>query len=212
MVQCLSCARPQAPRLICSDCESPLAFNLDYFAALDLPQRLQIEESTLERIYHELGRKLHPDRFANAPAPVRERSLRATAILTRAYRTLRDPIARGRYWLELNGRKLAENNQQVPQELVALVFATQEELSELRAAGNSGAEENASVKKRRDEVGALLERLGQELNENFATFDRADEDGSEKTFEELKRILSAVAYLKTLMRDVDKALDIKAAA
>jgi hypothetical protein len=100
----------------------------------------------------------------------------------------------------------------VPQELVALVFATQEELSELRAAGNSGAEENASVKKRRDEVGALLERLGQELNENFATFDRADEDGSEKTFEELKRILSAVAYLKTLMRDVDKALDIKAAA
>lgn len=211
MVQCPSCARPQVPRLICSDCGSPLASDLDYFAALDLPRSLRIGQSALEQIYHELGRRLHPDRFANAAATVRERSLRATSILTRAYRTLRDPVARGRYWLELNGRKLGENNQKVPSELVEIVFETQEELAELHAANGSQAEV-ARVKARRAEVFALAQQLDRDLGDNFSGFDRADALASEEMFNDLKRILSAMAYVKTLIRDIDKALDTKAAA
>jgi molecular chaperone HscB len=212
MVQCPSCARPQAPRLICSDCESPLACNLDYFAALDLPRKLQIDGRALEQTYHELGRRLHPDRFANAPAPVREQSLRATALLTRAYRAIRDPVGRGRYWLELNGRKLAESNQQVPPELAALVFATQEELAELRAPSGSGAGEIASMKERQAEVRGFLERLDRELEENFEAFDRLETQASDEMFGQLKRILSDMAYLTTLMRDIERALDRKSAA
>jgi molecular chaperone HscB len=212
MVQCPSCARPQAPRLICSDCESPLACNLDYFAALDLPRKLQINGRTLEQAYHELGRRLHPDRFANASAAVREQSLRATALLTRAYRTMRDPVGRGRYWLELNGRKLADSNQQVPPELAGLVFATQEELAELRASSIPGASEITSVRERQAEVRGLLERLDRELEGNFEAFDRLETQASDEMFGQLKRILSDTAYLTTLMRDIERALDRKAAA
>ncbi|HLW69602.1 MAG TPA: hypothetical protein VKS22_03165 [Candidatus Binataceae bacterium] len=216
MVRCPSCARLQEPRLICSECAAPLACNLDCFAALGLARKLQIDQRLLEQAYHDLGRRLHPDRFANAPAKLRDLSLRATALLTRAYRTLREPVNRGLYWLELNGRKLAENNQ-VPAELAAIVFAAQEELSELRAAGSRYEVEGVAVEamaviERQGQVMRMLEGLAGELEANFMAFDRIEAQPSEELFNELKRILSAMAYLTTLTRDIAKALDRRAAA
>src|SRR5208337_1943682 len=134
MIECPSCGRRQASLLICADCGSPIAAPLDCFAALGIPRKLTIDLGALERRYHELSRKLHPDRFASSAAPVRDASLHATATLTRSYRTLRDPVARGLYWLELNGEKLAENNKRVPPELAELVFEVQEQLAEMRDA------------------------------------------------------------------------------
>src|SRR5512136_1070542 len=110
MVQCPSCARIQEPRIVCSHCGAPIAADVDLFAALSVPRKLQIDLGRLEQAYHDLGRRIHPDRFASSPIALRDSSLRATATLTRAYRTLRDPVSRGLYWLELNGHKLRENN------------------------------------------------------------------------------------------------------
>src|SRR6516225_2118977 len=134
MLQCPSCARRQAPRLICSQCGAPLAADLDLFAALGMPRLLQIDTADLEEAYHGLGRRIHPDRFGSASPELRDASLRATALVTKAYRTLRDPVSRGLYWLELHGYRLADNNKQVPSELAELVFEVQEQLSELRSA------------------------------------------------------------------------------
>ena len=103
--------------LICPDCGAPLGAELDFFAALGVPRKLVLDPRELERIYHEAGRRIHPDRFATGTPAVRQASLKSTALLTRSYRTLRDPVSRGRYWLELIGEKLAENNKRVPPEL-----------------------------------------------------------------------------------------------
>ncbi len=139
MVQCPSCARQSEPRLTCPECGAPLGVELDCFAALDLPRKLAFDPRELERIYHEAGRRIHPDRFAAATPAVRQASLKSTALLTRSYRTLRDPISRGRYWLELMDEKLAENNKRVPSELAELVFEVQEQLGELRETHNGSA-------------------------------------------------------------------------
>src|SRR5271154_2619178 len=132
MIRCHSCARQQEPQLLCRDCGAPLAVEVDYFAALGFPRRLTLEPRQLESAYYERGRLLHPDRFATEPEATREASLKSTALLTRSYRTLRDPVSRGRYWLELRGEKLSDDNKQVPIELAELVFEVQEELAELR--------------------------------------------------------------------------------
>src|ERR1700683_927605 len=113
MIKCPSCERDQEARLLCANCGAPLGVTLDLFAALGLPQILTLDPSELEQVYHDLGRRIHPDRFANGSVSLRARSLRGTALLTRAYRTLRDPVSRGLYWLELNGYKLADNNKSV---------------------------------------------------------------------------------------------------
>ena len=207
MVQCPSCARPCEPRLFCQECGAPLAVELDLFAALGLPRKLRLDVRELERIYHETGRRIHPDRFASAAPAVRQASLSSTALLTRAYRTLRDPISRARYWLELNGEKLAENNQRVPPALAETVFEVQEQLSELRAARNGGARElDAAVRERRAEIENSIAGTQEDLQRNF---ERWDEGTGERQVlvNELKSILSRLAYLRTLTRDIDRALE-----
>ncbi len=210
MLECPSCARTQEPRLICSQCGTPLPADLDLFAAVGLPRLLQIDTASLESAYHDLGRRIHPDRFASASAEIRDASLRATALLTRAYRTLRDPISRGLYWLELHGHKLAENNNQVPPDLAELVFEVQEQLGELRAARENGQADARALRlelnAKRASLQGLADELYAELVENFAAFDAGGGPDPDQLFAELKTVLSKIAYLKTLIRDVDREL------
>jgi len=215
MIECLSCGRRQEPRLICADCGTPLSASLDSFDALGLPRKLSIDLAALERIYHDLSRKIHPDRFASRDARIRDASLRATAMLTRSYRTLRDPTQRGLYWLELIGEKLSENNKRVPAELAELVFEVQEQLASMRdASADSGLV--ADVEKRRGELQATMDETVAELERNFNRWDRVLPGIPEKDLKmlttELKAILSKIAYLRTLIRDVDRALENSKAA
>jgi len=204
MIECPSCGRRQTPRLSCEQCNAPLGAELDCFAALGLPQKLTIDLLALERLYHALGYRVHPDRFAAANAKARDASLRATALLTRSYRTLKDPVARGLYWLERKGQKLAENNKQVPPDLAELVFDVQEQLAELTV--DRSDELEATVTARRAEVEHALSDAQQNLAHNFASWDggRGDE---QRLVADLKNILSRIAYLRTLLRDVERALE-----
>jgi molecular chaperone HscB len=215
MIECLSCGRRQEPRLICADCGTPLSASLDSFAALELPRKLSIDLAALERIYHDLSRRIHPDRFASRDARIRDASLRATALLTRSYRTLRDPTQRGLYWLELNGEKLGENNKRVPAELAELVFEVQEQLASMHDA-SADAGLVADVEKRRGELQATMDETVTELERNFIRWDRVSPEIAEKDLKmltsELKAILSKIAYIRTLIRDVDRALENSKAA
>src|SRR5579863_5212419 len=212
MVECLSCGRRQEPQLICADCGTPLSASLDCFAALGLPKKLSIDLAALERVYHELSRKIHPDRFASRDVAIRDASLRATALLTRAYRTLRDPTARGLYWLELNGEKLAENNKRVPADLAELVFEVQEQLADMQDAP-ADSELAAAVIERRGEIQATMNETVAALERNFIRWDQlASGDDHQMLTTELKATLSKIAYLRTLIRDVDRALENSKAA
>jgi molecular chaperone HscB len=212
MIECLSCGRRQEPSLICAECGSPLAAPIDCFAALGLPRRLTLDLDALERRYHELSRKIHPDRFASKGPKVRDASMRATATLTRSYRTLRDPVARGLYWLELNGEKLAENNKRVPPELAELVFEVQEQLAEMQLSADpeEALERATEIAARRIELQFKMDEALAELDRNFAKW---DESADQKMLTlELKTTLSNIAYLRTLIRDVDRALENSKAA
>ena len=207
MIECPSCGRRQEPSLICAECGVPLAAPIDCFVALGLQRKLTIDLIDLERRYHELSRKIHPDRFASKGPKVRDASLRATATLTRSYRTLRDPVARGLYWLELNGEKLAENNKRVPPEIAEMVFDVQEQLAEMQLDSDPEAvhERATEVTARRVELQFRMDEMLESLDRNFAKWDQTSD---EKTLTlELKTILSNIAYLRTLIRDVDRALE-----
>ena len=213
MVQCPSCLQAQKPRLICPDCTSPLAADLDSFAALGIPRKLQIDTAMLESAYHDLSRKLHPDRYASAAPKVRDASLRAMALVTRAYRTMRDPAARATYWLELHGHRLAENNQQVPPALAALVFEVHEELAELDDPANSDqSAARTRVKARRREVEGLVTESSDALGRAFVELDAAGAKVPAELVTRLKATLAEAAYLATLLRDLNKALDSRTAA
>ncbi len=209
MVQCPSCALKQEPRLTCRECGAPLAAaHLDYFGALGLPRKLTIDVRKLEGTYHDLGRKVHPDRFASSPALIRSASLVSTALLTQSYRTLKDPESRGRYWLELNGEKLAENNKKVPPDMLELVFEVQEQLEEFRsAAAGADGDVRRAVETRRQEGARAFEAVLSQLDDNFGRWDASDGSDRAELIADLKGILSRLAYLRRLLRDVDRELE-----
>jgi len=205
MIECPSCARRQQPQLICEQCGTPLGAETDLFAALGLPKKLVVDPAALERTYHDLSRRIHPDKYASQNARVRSASLRATALLTRANRTLRDSVTRGLYWLELHGEKLGTNNNQVPPDLAELVFDVQEQLADLDSDKSDAA--RSAITTRRDEIELMVASSLDELDKNFARWDSNQPDDAKQLTLELKAILSKIAYLRTLIRDVDRALE-----
>ena len=206
-IRCWRCQSEVPVALLCSRCEAvqPLPSQLDYFRVLGVERNPALDESALSTRYYELSRRLHPDLYQTASAQEREASLHNSALINRAYRTLRDPVQRGVYWLELHGEKLGANNNRVPPQLASLVFAVQEQLEELRDARRAG---------KQTEVDDALSQLRAQLEEQRAqtqavlvqNFSRWQEDSPETSalLAELKSVLSEMAYLRTLLRDVEK--------
>lgn len=204
---CLHCGKPAADQLVCAGCDvvAPTASESDYFAVFSIPRRPIIDLADLEQRYYAISRTLHPDLFSDRAPAEQAASLRMTALVNRAYKTLKDPVARGLYWLELHGESLGRDNERVPPALAARVFEVQEQLEELRAAKKSGAAdaEAKAVTAVRDELRDDLDGCEARLARNFERF-TSDDDAD--ALADTKKILAELHYLRTLLRDVDREL------
>ncbi len=203
--ECWRCAERTGLHLTCFACEAPqpIAPDADRFGVLGLPRRLTIARDDLERRYLDASRAVHPDRHQTSDAHTRELSLAASAAVNTAYRTLRDPVERGRYWLALHGEALGRDNNRVPPALAELVFETQEALDSFRA----GAASRESVAATHEQLAERLRELVRALEASYAEWDAAD-PAAPAVLAELKRRLSEIAYLGTLVEDVDEALGV----
>jgi len=207
---CLNCGKPTASQLTCGGCgvvaSRPVELAADYFAVFGLPRKLALDLNALAERYYALSRRFHPDLWQDKTPAEREASVRATALVNTAYRTLKDPVRRGLYWLSLHGESLGRDNERVPPELAALVFEVQEKLEELRAADGRGDGDDAEMHGIRDDLRERLRGFGRRLEESFRRNDAANGDGA-AALAETKAILSELHYVRTLLRDVDKQLE-----
>lgn len=197
----------------CSQCGKvqPLAGQTDYFSFFGLPRKLGLDAAQLEKKFHELSWKLHPDRFHNAAAYEQELSLERTAALNDAFRTLRDPVARVEYLLRLEGvRKEGEVKQQAPPDLLEEVFELNEELEELRTAKRSGrdARELAELRHRLEKTRETFQqKLNNVLAELTAQFVAWDLGGDLTALERMSEILNRHSYIRNLVRNVTEELE-----
>jgi molecular chaperone HscB len=131
----------------CPQCTKILSIGRhgDYFSFMGLPRRLNLDPAELEKQFRTLSRQFHPDYFYNAPPGERRASLERSSYLNDAYRTLKQPVARVEYLLQLEGFAPGgpEQGSKVPPSLLEEVFALNEELDEIRDLRASGAPESA---------------------------------------------------------------------
>ena len=131
----------------CPQCTKILSIGRhgDYFSFMGLPRRLNFDPAELEQRFRTLSRQFHPDYFYNAPPAERRASLERSSYLNDAYRTLKQPVARVEYLLQLEGFAPGgpEQGSKVPPSLLEEVFALNEELDEIRDLRASGAPESA---------------------------------------------------------------------
>ena len=101
----------------------------NHFELFGLFPSYGLDEQILEKAYREIQAKVHPDRFAHAGDAERRASLQWTTRVNEAYRTLRDPVQRGRHLLELHGVDVAfETNTQMPTDFLMQQLELREEL------------------------------------------------------------------------------------
>src|SRR5215470_2117776 len=139
---------------------------MDYFDVFGLPRILGINLAALEKTFHELSRKYHPDYFSTAAPAEKTQAVRMTALLNDAYRTLRQPVRRVEYLLSLYGFK--SDGSKVPQSLLMEVFAINEQLEEVKA-GRATVEESdslrAQITAKREQFDSELQRASLEWDE-----------------------------------------------
>ena len=109
IVGCWSCHGPVTGRaLFCHTCgavQPPGQVN--HFTRLGLDRDFQIDSADLDRRYFGFQRNLHPDRFTRRSAKERAIAESQSASLNQAYETLKEPLARAAYLLELAGIRSA---------------------------------------------------------------------------------------------------------
>ncbi|MCB1954367.1 MAG: Fe-S protein assembly co-chaperone HscB [Rhodocyclaceae bacterium] len=75
----------------------------DYFDLFGLPRTFRIDKAALERSYLGLQQQVHPDRHAHLPDADKRRALQWATRVNEAFQTLKRPLSRARYLLELAG-------------------------------------------------------------------------------------------------------------
>jgi molecular chaperone HscB len=91
-------------------------FTQTHFALFDLPVAYALDREQLDRAYRELQNTVHPDRFAAQPDAEQRVAMQWATQANEAYRTLKHPVERGVYLLQLQGIDAldAHNTQMAP--------------------------------------------------------------------------------------------------
>jgi len=202
---------------------------MDYFSFFGLPRKLNLDTAWLEKEFYRLSRKLHPDVYARASADEQSWSLQRSSSLNDAYRTLKDPVARTEYLLQLEGMQLEEQSrtatdkaratgeqkqQVVPPDLLEEVFELNIQLEEMRMSKKLGEEEEGIVRdlqtaKARFE--GMLNQSTDELKRLWNDWDlvielNAQDPKRVAVRDKMVELLNRRNYIRNLVRDVNEAL------
>jgi molecular chaperone HscB len=210
---CDACGKVQAP-----------TEGTDYFAAFGRPRLLALDTAALEKQFHKLSRRLHPDMFATASEKEQGWSTEQSSLLNDAYRTLKSPIERTLYLLRLEGASIEEESekeraeakasgkqreQKVPADMLEEVFELNMQLEEMRMGGDD-EELKGQLKAEREKFAAQLKDCDRQMEQLWGQWDAAwqkdDEAGQDGAKVKLVALLHRRNYIRNLVRDVNEAL------
>jgi molecular chaperone HscB len=170
----------------------------DHFERLGLPRRFSVDPTAIEREYLARSRSFHPDFHHAGTAAQQRASLEMTAALNEAYLTLKDPLRRAEYLLQLLGGPTAREEKNLDQEFLMTMMDHRERIEEARRSDPAAlttieAELHTAQAERLRRVEKLFDRLD-ELPLNHP--DRP------ALLSAIRQDLNAVKTLQSLLRDL----------
>ena len=213
---CWHCQSEMSGEYFCERCVKvqPVSKETDYFTCLGLPRRLTIDLSKLEAKFYELSRAFHPDFYQNKSEAEQTISLGNAATLNTAYRTLRDPIQRAEYLLDLEAGSVKEIRTSPPSDLFEEILELQETMEAYRASDRTSqasddlraqlvAEQEALERRKRD--------MEQQLQRLFTDWDALQDRGDagaqaraerDRLLKQMRDLLSNRTYVKNIVTDL----------
>ncbi len=213
---CWHCQSEVSGEYFCERCVKvqPVSKDLDYFTCMGFPRRLTIDPRQLEAKFYELSRAFHPDFFQNKSDAEQAISLGNSAMLNTAYRTLRDPIQRAEYLLDLEAGAVKDIRTSPPADLFEEILELQETLEEYRAADRASdtvamlraklQTERTTLERRQHDMETALQQL-------FAQWDALQDRGEatelarkerETILKRMRELLSNRTYVKNIVNDL----------
>lgn len=188
---------------------------------MGLPPRLNLDSSYLQRTFYELSRNYHPDFYQTRMPEEKSISEIATAKINTAYETLNDPIQRIEYLLTLEGMPIEQGNSKPPMDLFEEILSVQEALSDYRESQLNKTETpnelRATIQKAKEDLEARQKELTKRLEalsqrwdawlDSSSTTRGSDSDEKKKILTELQDTLGEIAYLRTVLRDIQKTIE-----
>jgi molecular chaperone HscB len=213
---CWHCQSEVAGEYFCERCVKvqPVSKETDYFTCLGFPRRLTIDSDKLEEKFYELSRAFHPDFYQNKSETERSISLGNAATLNTAYRTLRDPIRRAEYLLDLEAGAVKEIRTSPPADLFEEILELQETLEEYRSSDPSSQTGKQLRDKLLQEQQTLEQRqraMETQLHNLFTDWDMLQDRGEatsqarterDRLLKQMREILSNRTYVNNIVNDL----------
>jgi molecular chaperone HscB len=109
-------------------------FNQDFFALFGLPRRFAQDTAALDAAWRAATVQVHPDRYASAGDAEKRSALMLATRVNEAYQTLKSPLNRARYLLQLSGVDTQEeNNTRMPADFLMAQMEWREDIDDARA-------------------------------------------------------------------------------
>ncbi len=216
---CWHCQSEAHGEYLCGRCVKvqPLSPDLDYFTCLGLPRLLCIDPEGLETKFYELSRVFHPDFYQEKSETERAISLGNSALLNTAYRTLKDPIRRAEYLLQLEAGSAKDIRSQPPADLFEAILELQDDLNAFRSASaKPGSPEAVELRAKLESERAALERRQQDMESRlghlFTEWDRLQgaahgvaaqtDPKKERVLRDMRELLSNRTYVRNIVNDL----------
>jgi molecular chaperone HscB len=137
-------------------------FSKNHFALFQLEPAFEINLSALDVAYRDVQREVHPDRFNGANDAERRVAAQWATQANEAYKTLRSPLARGRYLLRLAGIDTEEeSNTAMPRQFLMDQMEWREAVVDAREASDSDALDRLASEHRNAERSLVAELAAQ---------------------------------------------------
>ncbi|MDM8567581.1 Fe-S protein assembly co-chaperone HscB [Candidatus Halobeggiatoa sp. HSG11] len=107
----------------------------NYFTIFGLSQSFDIDTKKLAEYYRNLQRTVHPDKFVNAPERERRLAMQKAVQINEAFQTLKNPLKRGLYMLQLHGMDINDSSV-MDAEFLMLQMELHEQLNSIKQQSN----------------------------------------------------------------------------
>ena len=146
-------------------------FSKNHFELFGFAPGFAIDVAALDIAYHEVQREVHPDRFANASDAEKRLAAQWATQANGAYRTLKSPLNRGRYLLQLSGIDTEEErNTAMPLEFLMQQMEWREAVVEAKASKDEAKLDQLAADKQREEK-LLFAKLAEQLGVSISMSD-----------------------------------------
>ena len=112
-------------------------FSKNYFDLFGLEKKFSVPQENLDRAYRDIQSQIHPDKFSHAGEAEKRLSMQWATRANEAYQTLKKPLSRARYLLQLHGVDTQEEtNTAMPTSFLMEQMEWREAVIEAKQEGN----------------------------------------------------------------------------